>query len=176
MAELINNQNGTKFVQYATLDNARLAGSQARARRGARGDRAHRHRGRAGRYHCSDGLMVLHDGTRLVSDCERDTLLLLTRAGRLTLFAGGEGEAGFVDGKGTSARLRRPAGMAVSKAGDVVLDSAGGFVQLRALSKAGELPPSRSMGGGLRRRAGRGRALQVSLRRSAGGHAYPCYT
>ena len=101
------------------------------------------------------GLLVLADGTRLVGTLQ-NRLQLLTPAGLLATLAGDEQEEeGFEDGKGPAARFHIPGGMTVDAAGHIVVADSGNNA-LRRVS------------GGLRRRAGRCRALQLALRRGAG--------
>jgi hypothetical protein len=81
-------------------------------------------------------------------------LQLLTPAGWLFNIAGSNDDhETFVDGP--AARFNEPAGMTVDAAGHIVVAD--------ALNNA-----LRRVSGGLRRRAGRCRALQLALRRGAG--------
>jgi hypothetical protein len=81
----------------------------------------------------SAGLLVLADGTRLVSTSH--TLQLLTPAGLLATLAEYE-DAGFEDGKGANARFRNPASMTVDAAGHIVVADVDA---LRRVSKAGRV-------------------------------------
>ena len=99
------------------------------------------------------GILVLADGTRVVST-EQNRLQLLTPAGLLATLAGGNDhddgdadddddatlryDASLVDGQGLAARFNEPGGMTVDAAGHiVVVDSANDA--LRRVSKAGEV-------------------------------------
>jgi sugar lactone lactonase YvrE len=83
-------------------------------------------------------LLVLADGTRLVSN-DKSTLQLLTPTGLLATLAGDEIEdAGFEDGKGANARFSMPGGMTLDAAGHIVVADCGNHA-LRRVSKAGEV-------------------------------------
>ena len=111
------------------------------------------------------GILVLADGTRVIST-EQNRLQLLTPAGLLATLAGGNDhddgdddgdddatlryDASLVDGQGLAARFNEPGGMTVDAAGHiVVVDTANDA--LRRVSKAGA-------GGAVRTLAGSGEA------------------
>ena len=111
------------------------------------------------------GILVLADGTRVIST-EQNRLQLLTPAGLLATLAGGNDhddcdddddddatlryDASLVDGQGPAARFNEPGGMTVDAAGHiVVVDTANDA--LRRVSKAGA-------GGAVRTLAGSGEA------------------
>jgi hypothetical protein len=84
------------------------------------------------------GLLVLVDGTRLVSTLQ-NTLQLLTPAGWLFSIAGNKDEdKGFEDGKGANARFKNPTSMIVDAAGHIVVTDSGNHA-LHRVSKAGEV-------------------------------------
>jgi sugar lactone lactonase YvrE len=84
------------------------------------------------------GIIVLVDGTRLVSTAQH-TLQLLTPAGQLFSIAGDEDkDAGFESGKGANARFNCPTSMTVDAAGRIVVVDSGNHA-LRRVSKSGEV-------------------------------------
>jgi hypothetical protein len=87
------------------------------------------------------GLLVLADGTRLVSTLQ-NRLQLLTPAGLLATLAGGEEDdddgVTLVDGKGPAARFYELASMTVDAAGHIVVADCGNNA-LRRVSTAGEV-------------------------------------
>ena len=87
------------------------------------------------------GLLVLADGTRLVSTFQH-TLQLLTPSGQLALIAGGnhddDDDATLLDGQGPAARFNEPGGMTVDAAGHIVVAD-GENNALCRVSKAGEV-------------------------------------
>jgi hypothetical protein len=65
-----------------------------------------------------NGIFVLADGTRLFST--KNTIMQVDTWGRLATIAGNEGGE-LKDGRGISARLNKPAGLTVDRAGNVVV-------------------------------------------------------
>jgi DNA-binding beta-propeller fold protein YncE len=87
------------------------------------------------------GLLVLSDGTLLVSSVPSETLRLLTPSGLLATLAGGnadDDDATFVDGQGPAARFNGPSGITVDAAGHMVVADRCNHA-LRRVSKAGEV-------------------------------------
>jgi len=90
------------------------------------------------------GLLVLADGTRLVSTFQH-TLQLLTPSGQLALIAGvdhddddDDDNATLLDGQGPASRFNEPCGMTVDLAGHIVVADSENNA-LRRVSKAGEV-------------------------------------
>ena len=89
------------------------------------------------------GLLVLADGTRLVSTFQHT--LQLTPSGQLALIAGvdhddddDDDDATLLDGQGPASRFNEPCGMTVDAAGHIVVADSENNA-LRRVSKAGEV-------------------------------------
>lgn len=76
------------------------------------------------------GLAVDRTGNVYVADSGNDTVRRVTPAGVVTTLAGLAGQAGYLDGTGSSVRFSNPAGLALDRAGNLlVLDASNAVIR-----------------------------------------------
>lgn len=84
------------------------------------------------------GLARLLDGRVAISDRGRHTISILDLATKTTTLLAGSGVAGFVDGRGASARLNEPYGIAVLPDGSILVADSGNHV-IRKVTLEGDV-------------------------------------
>ncbi|WP_082507267.1 hypothetical protein [Duganella sp. Root336D2] len=90
----------------------------------------------AGRFIAPAGLAVSADGTVYVADAGNHAVKAISPAGEVRTVAGQAGTAGRNDGKGIAARFNQPAGLALDRAGSLLVADAGNRA-LRRISADG---------------------------------------
>lgn len=83
-----------------------------------------------------EGIAVGRAGSLYVTDTVRHVVYRISANGALTLLAGEPDVSGVVDGRGTSARFRYPAGLAVNATGQLLMVD-GGTGMIRQISEEG---------------------------------------
>lgn len=84
----------------------------------------------APRFNLPDGLGVDGNGNLYVADTGNHTIRKVTADGIVTTIAGGDGQPGYADGPGGSARFNTPTGIAVDATGNVyVADTANQLIR-----------------------------------------------
>jgi sugar lactone lactonase YvrE len=91
--------------------------------------------GAQARFHDPAGIAVAADGSIYVADQGNHTIRKITEAGVATL-AGTPGQPGSADGTGAAARFDRPAGLALDRAGNLVVADEGNDT-IRQVTAAG---------------------------------------
>ena len=90
------------------------------------------------RFNFPQGLSLAPDGSIYVADTLNETIRRISPEGEVTTVAGAVDEAGSVGGLSSAARFRRPAAVAVTTSGDVLIADFGNHA-LRKLTAAGEV-------------------------------------
>ncbi|MFZ6680086.1 hypothetical protein [Undibacterium sp. Tian12W] len=92
--------------------------------------------GNEARFNTPSAIQLDSKGNLFVSDQKNHTIRKINTAGVVTTFAGKAGEAGGVDGRGTSARFNLPMGLAIDKHDNLyVADN--GNTQIRKINQDG---------------------------------------
>ncbi len=94
--------------------------------------------GEAARFYDPEGIAVGSNGTLYVADGVGRSVRKITRSGIVSTLAGSPGQYGSQDGQGPTARLMRPAGIAVDRQGNIfVADSRDNTI--RKITPSGEV-------------------------------------
>ena len=78
------------------------------------------------RFNLPDAFTVDRGGNIVLADCDNHALRKVSKAGAAVSTLAGNGEAGFVDGRGDAARFDQPSGLNVYKAHALGLGRGGG--------------------------------------------------